>query len=188
MSQRLVKAIRKALHPAKESADLDLSPGQRCLLVIGSCGYVGYLPASGTVSVALVGIPVYYFLLSGLRGWLYVGIVIAFTLLSVWIHDRGDRILGEKDSGKLVFDELAGFFIAMTFLPAPTWQLLGAAFFLERGLDILKIWPANVLEKRVPGGWGVVLDDVVAGLYTCCILHLLCVFSASWLGLAVPHR
>ncbi len=189
MLQGLVKTIRKALHPAKESADRGrqrsslLSPWQRCLLVIGSCGYVGYLPASGTVSVALVGIPVYYFLLSKLPNELYAGIVVAFTLLSVWIHDRGDRILGEKDSGKLVFDELVGFFIAMAFFPVVSWQLLVAAFFLERGLDVLKVWPANVLEKRVPGGWGVVLDDVVAGLYTCGILHLLRAYSPSWLGL-----
>ena len=182
MFRGVAQTLHKALHPTKESEDLVLSRSQRWLLVIGSCGYVGYLPASGTVSVALVGIPVYCLLLSRLSDFVYVGVVAAFTLLSVWLHDRGDRILGEKDSGKLVFDELVGYFIALTWLPL-TWQLVVAAFFLERGLDILKVWPANVLEKRVKGGWGVVLDDVVAGIYACLLLHLACRWFPTWVGL-----
>ncbi len=93
----------------------------------------------------------------------------------------GDRILGEKDSRRLVWDELAGFMIAVAFVPF-TWQLALLAFVLERAFDVLKIPPANLIENHWPRGWGVVCDDIVAGLYTCGILHLLLYFKPS-LGL-----
>ena len=71
---------------------------------------------------------------------------------------------------------------ALAVLPW-SWRLVVAAFLLERGIDILKVWPANGLEKRVKGGWGVVLDDVVAGIYACVLLHLACRWFPTWLGL-----
>lgn len=174
--------LQKALHPAKPSSDIEWTTGRRWLLAIGSCGYLGYLPASGTVAVAVVAVPLYAGSAS-LPTSVYIPIVAAFTALAVWVHDRGDRILGEKDSGKLVFDELVGYWIAMVALPV-TWQLIVLGFVVERVFDVLKLWPANVLERRVPGGWGVVLDDVVAGLYACGVLHAISRFLPGWVGIA----
>jgi len=80
----LDQRIHKALHPAKTSADLALSSAQKRLLVIGSCCYIGYLPASGTVSVALVGVPVHYFFLARLArlsALYYAVTIVAFALL-----------------------------------------------------------------------------------------------------------
>ena len=59
------------------------------------------------------------------------------------------------------------------------------AFFVERMIDIVKVPPANYVERRWPGGWGVVGDDVVAGLYTCALLHLIIWYKplAMWVGL-----
>lgn len=146
----------------------------RILLFVGSLAYVGFVPfASGTVAVAVVGIPIYL----GLALWLqlttaaYVGVVVALTLLAIWIAGHADRVLNEKDSKRNVIDELPGYLIALVGLPV-TWQLVTAAFFIERAIDIAKIWPANLIERKLPGGWGVVLDDVVAGLYTLVILHV----------------
>jgi len=173
--------ITKALHPAKSGTPVDRTVGDRWLLAAGSCGYIGFLPASGTVSVALVGVPLYW-AMSHLGLFAYVAVLTGFTMLSVWVHDRGDRILGEKDSGKLVFDELVGYWIAMTALPF-AWPLVLIGFVIERLLDILKVWPAAWVERRIPGGWGVVLDDVVAGLYTCAVLHLLVRWFPGWIGL-----
>ena len=157
------------------------------LLLIGSLGPLGHLPASGTVTVAIVGLPVYWaFHVLGLSTlsslpFFLVGLAV-FVLLSVFIHERGDRILGEKDSRKIVWDELAGFFLAVTAVPF-TWQLALIAFLLERALDISKFPPAGWVERRVPGGWGVVGDDLVAGGYTCLVLHGLCVLTPSLVGL-----
>ena len=147
---------------------------ERVLLLIGSIGPFGYMPASGTVTVAAVGIPLAWLMRVHLA-WsigMYLGVVIAFSLLSVWIHDAGDRLLGEKDSRKLVWDELAGFFIAVAIMPW-TWQMVTVAFFLERVIDIVKVPPANIIEDNVAGGLGVVGDDIVAGVYTLLLLLVL---------------
>jgi len=163
------------------------TPRQRTLLFIGSIGPLGYAPASGTVAVAVAGIPLYWVMHEYLSLWGYILVTVAVTLASVWIHDVGDRILGEKDSRKLVWDELAGYFVAMTAVPAmgvtPTWQLIAAGFLLERAIDIVKIPPANWIERRWPGGWGVVGDDIVAGLYALVILQAGMHFVPAWCGL-----
>ena len=149
---------------------------QRVLLLIGSVGPLGYAPASGTVAVAVAGVPLYLLMHAYLSLSWYVLVTAAVTFFGVWIHHVGDRVLGEKDSRKLVIDELAGYFVAMTAVPAfgvtPTWQLVVLGFLGERAIDIVKIPPANWIEKRWPGGWGVVGDDIVAGLYTLALLHL----------------
>lgn len=159
------------------------TPGQRILLLIGSVGPLGYAPASGTVTVAVAGIPLLW-ALHTLPLAAYLAVTAALTAAAVVVHDAGDRILGEKDSRKLVWDELAGFMVAMTLVPF-TWQLVTIGFFLERLIDIAKIPPANLIEKHVPGGWGVVGDDLMAGAYTCAILHLLIHYAPAWVGVTV---
>ena len=159
-------------------------PGRRhrALLLIGSLGPLGYLPASGTCTVGLVGIPLFWLM----HGWpanAYISVTLAFTGLAVWVHTVGDRILGVKDSRQLVWDELAGFFFAVALVPF-SWQLAILAFVIERAVDIAKVPPANWIEKRWPAGWGVVGDDVVAGLYTCAILHLFIRFAPGWVGVS----
>lgn len=157
-----------------------LTGRDRALLLVGSIGPMGHLPASGTATVGIVGVPLFWYM----HDWspaVYLTVTLAFCGAAVCVHTVGDRILGEKDSRRLVWDELAGFMIAVAFVPF-TWQLAVLAFVLERVFDILKIPPANVIETRWPRGWGVVGDDVVAGLYTCGILHLLLYFNPS-LGL-----
>jgi phosphatidylglycerophosphatase A len=156
---------------------------QRGLLLAGSIGPLGHLPASGSATIAVVGIPLFW--LMHTWDWpLYIVATICFTAASIWLHDVGDRIMGTKDSGLLVWDELVGFMIAVVFVPW-TWQLAAVAFCLERVIDIGKVPPANHIERRWPGGWGVVGDDVVAGLYTCAILQFIirCPPLKAWVGL-----
>ncbi|RIK67926.1 MAG: phosphatidylglycerophosphatase A [Planctomycetota bacterium] len=157
---------------------------QRIVLFVGSLGYLGFVPvASGTVAVAVVGIPVYLLLTRYLQlSWpAYVSVVAALTLVSIWVADRTDAILNEKDSRRNVIDEIPGFLVALVGLPC-TWQVVVAAFLLERAIDIAKVWPANWIERRLPGGWGVVIDDVVAGLYTLAILKAVATYAPSWIG------
>ena len=154
---------------------------ERFLLGVASFGPLGYLPASGTVSVAVVGLPMFYLL----HAWptsAYVAFTLGFTAAAIALHGWGDRTLGTKDSRILVWDEIAGFLVAVAFVPF-TWRLAIIAFFIERSLDIVKVPPASWIEKRWPGGWGVVGDDLVAGLYTCSILHLLIRFAPGMVGL-----
>jgi phosphatidylglycerophosphatase A len=158
-----------------------LPPRDRLLITVGSLGPLGHLPASGTVTVALLGPPVFWLM----HGWPWVATTAAtlvFALASVRLHTIGDQILGEKDSRKLVWDELAGFLFAVLFLPF-TPHLAVLAVVIERALDIAKVPPANWIEKRWPRGWGVVGDDVVAGLYTCLVLHGLVRLAPTLVGL-----
>jgi phosphatidylglycerophosphatase A len=156
---------------------MDRAANNRLLIYVGSIGPLGFLPASGTVSVLVVGIPLFWVSRGVSLAW-YVPALVAFVLASVWVHQRGDAALGSKDSRVLVWDEVAGFLIAVTGVPF-TWQTALLAFLLERGLDIAKIWPAKWVEDHWPGGWGVVGDDVVAGLYTLGVLHILLRVSSS---------
>lgn len=161
------------------------SPADRLFHFVGTLAYLGYVPfASGTISVALVGIPVYWVLVGFFKisTPAFMVVTASLTAIAVWIAGRTDLFLGEKDSKKNVIDEIPGFWIALIGLPA-TWQIIAAAFFLERAIDIVKVWPANWIERRLPGGWGVVLDDVVAGLYTLGLLHLGIRWFPSWLGI-----
>jgi len=147
---------------------------------VGSFGPLGYLPASGSVTVAIIGVPMFY-LLHAWPAAAYAAFTLAFTAAAIALHAWGDRLLGTKDSRLLVWDEIAGFLFAVAFLPF-TWRLAVIAFFVERTLDIVKVPPAPWIEKRWPGGWGVVCDDLIAGLYTCVLLHLLIHFAPGVAG------
>ena len=145
---------------------------QSLLLLIGTLGPLGYAPASGTVAVAVAGIPLYWILTTYLSTTAYAVVTVIFALAAMALHHAGDRILGESDSRKLVWDELAGFLIAM-FMISWNWRIVVIGFFAERFIDIAKIPPANIIDRKMHNGVGVVLDDVVAGVYTCALLHVL---------------
>ena len=131
---------------------------------------VGYSPiAPGTLGT-LVAIPLYYFL-SAISSPLYEITLIAFFFLTVWISERAENYFGKKDDPRIVIDEMMGFFITMLWVPqTPLFILVG--FILFRFFDILKPFPIRRFEK-VRGGFGVVLDDVMAGIYANIILHVL---------------
>lgn len=131
----------------------------------------GYSPlASGTVGT-LAAIP-FYLILARLPLPLYLLTTGAFTLLACWAANHGERLFGEIDSGKIVIDEVAGYLITMAGV-ACTWQTVATGFFLFRFFDVSKIPPARFFDRRVKNGFGVVLDDVVAGIYACLVLQLL---------------
>lgn len=157
------------------------TPLQRVVLLIGSIGPLGHLPASGTITVALLGIPLFW-VTSTWPTVTYLAVLAVFIAAAVWVHATGDKLLGEQDSRKLVWDELAGFAVAVTWVPF-TWQLAVLAFVMERLIDIVKVPPADWIDERWHGGVGVVADDVVAGIYTCALLHVAIHFAPSWLGL-----
>lgn len=108
---------------------------------------------------------------------LLLALAVVTTLLAVPVATRAETLFGQKDSGRIVIDEVAGYFwtVALVPLPAGGWPLLRlllAAFLLFRLFDIWKPWPVRGLQ-RLAGGYGVVLDDVVAGLYANIVLRLL---------------
>src|SRR4030043_1332391 len=142
------------------------------LILLLATGFgVGYSPlAPGTLGT-LIAIPIYYFL-SEIPPPLYEITLIGFFFLSVWISENAERLFGKKDDQRIVIDEVIGFLITMLWVPKTIcFTIIG--FFLFRFFDILKPFPIRRLEKRLKGGFGVVLDDVMAGVYANIVLHLL---------------
>lgn len=131
----------------------------------------GFSPfASGTVGT-LAAIP-FFLIISTLSLPLYLLTLLAFFFFSCWAAGQAEEIFGEKDSGKIVIDEVIGYLITMTAV-SPSWLSITTGFLLFRFFDITKIPPARYFDRNLKNGYGVVLDDVIAGIYACLSLHLL---------------
>lgn len=124
--------------------------------------------APGTVGT-LAALPIYG-LLHLLPVAAYVGTIIVLAGVGVWLCDRTARELGVHDHSGIVWDEIVGYLCAMIAVPA-TWLNVVAAFVLFRAFDVLKPWPVRWLDRRVPGGWGIMLDDIVAGLMALTVIQ-----------------
>jgi len=81
----------------------------------------------------------------------------------VWICDAAAKKLGVHDFGGIVWDEIAGFLITMWWVPF-SWYAVFLGFVFFRVFDILKPWPINWIDRKVDGGLGIMLDDVIAGI------------------------
>lgn len=151
------------------------TPRMRPLVVfLASAAYIGYIPvASGTFGSA-AAIPLFWIFhrLFAQVPLLNLLAVAAAVAAACWIAGEAERDLAEHDSSKIVVDEVVGY-LAATLFVAPTWSNSLAAFVIFRLLDVLKPFPAGYIDRRLPGGAGVVLDDVVCGLYSNAILQIL---------------
>jgi phosphatidylglycerophosphatase A len=123
----------------------------------------------GTVASAATTL-LFVFLLRGLSGPLYVLLIVVLFFAGVAVSKIAADELGRPDPGRVVIDEVCGQLIALAFLP-PGWVPAGLAFALFRFFDIIKPWPIRRLEK-LPGGWGIMADDVGAGLAAAALTRL----------------
>ena len=126
------------------------------------------MPVAPGTAGTLCAIPV-YLIVAPLAWPLYLITVLSFTFLAIYVSQEAERIYNKKDAQCIVIDEIAGYLWTM-FLVAPTVLhcALGFAFF--RIFDIVKVFPANYFQRKLPGGFGVVADDVAAGVYANIIL------------------
>ena len=123
----------------------------------------GYSPvAPGTCGTA-VAVPI-AFLLAGIATWQFVAFAIVVTAIGILSAHYADRAWGTEDSQKIVIDEVAGYLVTMIAAPRDHWAPLLAGFIAFRFFDIVKPPPVRWLDDNLPGGWGVVLDDIAAGV------------------------
>jgi phosphatidylglycerophosphatase A len=122
-------------------------------------GLARYAP--GTFGT-LVAIPL-YLLLALLPAWAYAVAVVAAFALGVWVCETVSRDLGVHDHGGIVWDEFVGYWITMFLMPV-SWVWVLAGFALFRLFDIWKPWPIRWFDDNVPGGFGIMFDDVVAAV------------------------
>ncbi|MEQ6290656.1 phosphatidylglycerophosphatase A [Vogesella sp. GCM10023246] len=129
-------------------------------------------PAPGTWGT-LAALPLAWGLLQlGLGGiWLAL-LSLPLFVLGVYVCEVTGRALGVADSGHIVWDEIVAMLLVLAFVPATPLAWL-AAFVAFRGFDIIKPWPIRWLDAKVHGGFGVMLDDIVAGIFATVVLKLL---------------
>ena len=130
----------------------------------------GLAPVAPGTFGTLAAIP-FYLLMARLPLAGYLLVLLLVILAGIRICGRASRDLGVHDHPGIVWDEFAGFFVTMIAAP-PGWPWILAGFALFRFFDILKPWPIGWLDRRVGGGLGIMLDDLVAGLYAWLLLWL----------------
>ena len=126
--------------------------------------------APGTFGT-LAAVPIYIALVQT-NNWLYSIATMLCSVLGIWICGIAADKLGEHDFGGIVWDEIAGFLITMWFV-AFSWQNLMLGFVLFRIFDIFKPWPIKWIDQKISGGFGIMLDDVIAGLMAGTVLVLI---------------
>ena len=124
---------------------------------------VGYSPVVPGTLGTLVAVPV-YLLLSRIPPPLYELTLLAFFFFGTWLSDHAGRYFGNKDDQRIVIDEIMGFLVTMLWIPKTGLTIL-MGFLIFRFFDIVKPFPIRIVENKFKGGWGVVLDDVLAGIY-----------------------
>lgn len=130
--------------------------------------YVGFLPgAPGSIATILGGL-LAYALASNIG--LYIAVTVLVTVAGFLVSGRAEKVMGKKDPGSIVIDEVAGVMIAFFLLPT-TLPIFWIVFFLFRAFDMFKIYPGNKFEG-LDGSAGIMLDDIIAGVYTNIVMHL----------------
>ncbi len=137
-------------------------PGGLALAVATVFG-VGHVPIAPGTAGSLPGLAL-AFALAALAGpWAVVAGLVGVAALGTWAADAAARRLGHPDPAVVVVDEVAGQMLTLLFVPV-TWQVGLLGFLLFRVFDILKPFPVGALE-RLPGGAGIMADDLAAGIY-----------------------
>jgi phosphatidylglycerophosphatase A len=149
------------------------------LLKIATLFGVGRISRAPGTWGSLVSLPVCFLLLK-LGPFIYMGATLAIIILAIVAAEHYEVHSEKHDSKEIVIDEMAGMLVTMTWLPL-TWQSFVLGFLVFRFLDIIKPFPISYFDRRVKGGFGVVADDIVAGMIGNALLQLV-LHHTAWLG------
>ena len=129
----------------------------------------GLAPKAPGTFGTLAALPLVWLLAMLSLGW-SAAVIVAGAVLGVFVCDVVSRDIGADDHGAIVWDEIIGFAITLWAVPFTTQNVL-IAFVLFRLLDIIKPWPIRWFDRNLHGGLGVMMDDIVAGVLACLLLH-----------------
>ena len=136
--------------------------------ILGSGFYTGYLPKAPGTFGSFAALVIY--LIPGFENPSFMILFISlFILIGVPIADKFEVVYG-KDPSQCTIDEIVGMWITLLFVPKKIW-FIGLAFIIWRVMDIIKPFPAGKLES-IKGGWGIMLDDIIAGIYSFIIVQI----------------
>nr|MBC8360837.1 phosphatidylglycerophosphatase A [Candidatus Desulfatibia profunda] len=144
---------------------------QKAVMFLASGCFIGNVSFAPGTFGTILGLPL-CFLFSKINLPVAVLLAVLFIVFAVLIAQEAEKILGEKDPGAIVIDEIAGIVVTLIGLPFNLFCTV-AGFIIFRALDILKPYPIRLLEQKCPGGAGVVLDDVAAGIVSNLFLRMI---------------
>ena len=136
-----------------------------------TAGLGGKIPRGAGTYGTLVAVPL-VLLVWPAGPLLYMAFAVFFMVFAIVVAHIHEGFLGHHDAKEIVIDEIAGFIVAMTWLPL-TWQAFVVGFVVFRILDIFKPFPIGLLDRKVKGGFGVVADDIAAGILTNVFMQVL---------------
>ena len=125
--------------------------------------------APGTLGT-LAAFPLYW-LLAGTSPLMYISITTGLFLIGIHVCSVTEKKIGIQDHSGIVWDEIVGLLVTMTFI-SPSWETLTVGFLCFRVFDVLKPWPIGWFDRKVHGGFGIMLDDLIAGIMACATSHL----------------
>ena len=130
--------------------------------------------APGTFGT-LAAIPI-YLLLQATSLWMYLLITTLMFLIGIWLCGETTKKLGVHDHSGIVWDEIVGYLVTMIAAPQG-WLWIVTGFVLFRIFDILKPWPISIADKKISGGFGIMIDDIIAGIFAFTALQLIVHFN-----------
>ena len=144
---------------------------QKLVMFLATGCFIGNISFAPGTFGSILGLPLCFFI-SKISFSAAVLLTLIFILCAIWIAQEAEKILKSKDPGCIVIDEIAGMILTLTGLPFNIISVT-AGFFLFRILDIWKPYPIRLIERKFPGGVGVVMDDVAAGIFSNLVLRVL---------------
>ena len=151
----------------------------RLAVFLATVAYCGYFPiAPGTVGSA-AGLVVYMLVWWTRSPIVEIGLIAAAFAIGTWAATHAERYFGGIDPGPVVIDEVLGMLVTLAFIPAG-WSAMAAGFVLFRVFDVIKPYPANKLET-FHGGFGIMADDAMAGVYANLALRILMWLLPGWI-------
>jgi len=137
--------------------------------MISSVLGIGYFPVASATAATLIQASIMFIFFPG-SSLIEIPVVILIFAVAVWSSHEAEKVLGH-DAQEIVVDEVCGFLITVLLVDRGSFGVILAAFFLFRFFDVLKPWPVK-RSQHLPGGWGVVIDDVLAGIYANLVLRV----------------
>jgi phosphatidylglycerophosphatase A len=151
----------------------------RLAVFLATVAYCGYFPIAPGTAGSAAGLVIYLLVWWTHSPILEVGLIAVTFAAGVWSAAETERFFGATDPGQVVIDEVLGMLVTLAFIPVG-WSAALAGFFIFRVFDIIKPYPANRLEK-LHGGFGIMADDAMAGVYSNLVLRLLMWLLPAWI-------
>ena len=147
---------------------------EKIAFFIWTAGFAGLVPVAPGTAGSVVGLVLLILVRAARNDWIEALVLVVVVVVGTWSASVAERHYRREDPGEVVVDEVAGMMLTLLWLPSG-WVPFSIGFLAFRFFDIVKPFPARLAE-RLPGGWGVMADDLVAGLY-----GYASVWTALWL-------